>query len=185
MRTLTEVDTSLAIWMNDAFFEGVTAAEASKTVAAVVYCRADLVDGLKSLHRTRMAPKGFRKMSPGTSRLPVSFGVMALIVNKMMELGLEHAAVATILTFTLMLRPSGALRLRAADAVPPVRSESVPSPVWSFILHAAELGVRSKTGDQDESIVMDAPEVQFLGEWLRRRRQEAPLSGRLFDLEYL
>lgn len=154
-------------------------------MAAVACCHPALPEGLRSLPRARLALKDFRKLAPGCSRLPVPFGVMALIVSKLMELNLEHAAIATVLTFTLLLRPSEALRLRACDAVPPVQSRSVPLPVWSFVLHAAELGRTSKTGEVDESVVMDAPEVQFLDMWLRKRKSTISSAGKLFELGYL
>lgn len=98
----------------------------------------------------------------GRGSLPKGFGVwllrqpgcraMALMVAEMARRGRYEAAAATAQCFVLMLRPSELLRARRMDLIPPALGQRGRSASWSLVLHAAELGVASKVGDQDDSV---------------------------------
>ena len=75
-------------------------------------------------------------------------------------------AVATLLTFTLYLRPSECLRLRAFQLIPPSPELGGAPAKWSVVVAAAELKVPSKTGEFDATVVLDRPELAWMHPYL-------------------
>ena len=84
-----------------------------------------------------------------------------------------------MLCFALYLRPGESTRLRVQDLVPPVMSRAKRrSPgFWSVVLHPIELSTSSKTGEFDETLLFDLPEIQFIPKALQsvlKLKQKTP-----------
>jgi hypothetical protein len=61
------------------------------------------------------------------------------------------------LVFHAYLRPSEAYRLRVSSLVPPIAGAGFSS--WGIIVNDAKAGRPGKTGETDESVLVDAPEL--------------------------
>jgi integrase len=181
--TIQLLDETAALYMNEEFFEGAPGTDASKLLAALGHQRQDLSRGATQLVRAHQAARGWRKLSPAKSRLPLPKLVLVLILNSMIRLGYVVAAHTTMLTFALYLRPSETLRILVRHLVAPVRTGRQKSKFWSIVLHPQERGCPSKTGAYDETIVLDNEEYPYLDRLLKKasvRHADSPL----FDMTY-
>ena len=182
--TAAELDSTLTLWMNEAFFEGEPAGAATRLIAALTFWRADLSQGAPELCRSGVAARGWRKLAPGRTRLPLPLAVAFLMSEWCWDHGRRSAAVATLVCFAFMLRPSELLRLRSIDLVPPGNRGPKERRKWSLVLHPTELGVSSKVGEFDETLALDNPDFGFLGAVFKKiRRERKPLEP-AFDLDY-
>ena len=139
-----ELEVSLLMWMEEQFFEGESVQTGTSMFAAIMYTRVDLKRTQHALPRARTALRGWKKLAPPKSRLPLPWVVTALIVNQLAYEGEMEAAVLTALTFVLYLRPSDTLGITAADVVPPLPGGPAPLRKWSLVLHAFEGGPRRR-----------------------------------------
>ena len=80
------------------------------------------------------------------------------------------AAQAAALTFVLYLRPSETLGLTLSCLAPPSRLGGSTTRHWCITLHPDELGVASKTGEFDCSLIVDNPEFTFMANMLQQLR---------------
>ena len=80
-------------------------------------------------------------------------------------MGEVAAAVATVLAFTAYLRPGEPVALKTDDLVRPTGRGC-----YALNLHPSARGCSSKTGDTDESLMLDAPYDRWLGPALCSRR---------------
>ena len=177
------LDGTLLLWAHENFFEGETADEGSKLVAAIMYCKYKSSKNVKLLPRIRAALAGWRRLAPARSRLPLPWPVAAMIVDYLIP-KLRSMAVATALAFAAYLRPSELLRLRRCDVVPPLLGGAGHAAKWSLVLHPLELEISSKTGDFNESIVMDNPEFRFLDGELHALWGQGHSVQPAFDFSY-
>jgi len=165
------------------FFDGELVHEALRLMAALVFLRPDVQQGAKNLPRALGAVKGWRRLAPSASRLPLPWPVCCLMSTWMMRQGHVAEARRTVLMFAVYCRPSEALRLRVGDVVPPQPSlGGISGTRWSLVLNPIERGSSSKTGEYDESIVLDNDDYAFLSPLLRamttgRRADEQLLPG--------
>eukprot|EP00971_Amphidinium_carterae_P253575 5034466-Amphidinium_carterae.1 len=70
--------------------------------------------------RSRQAARGWLKLSPNQSRLPMPWPAVAGIIHQLKVKGHHEASLATAVCFVLMLRPSECLRIQVQDVVQPV-----------------------------------------------------------------
>jgi integrase len=184
-QTMDEILTSLFdFW----YLEGEEASLGSKTLAAVMYFRKEFSRNAGArLLGARQAIKGWRKLAPPKSRLPLPWEVVAMIANHFVRTQRWEAAVLTLLIYHCYLRPGEAFRLRCRDLIAPVKEAGASHSRWSLTLHAAELGVSSKTHEYDESLQIDRSEFEFLGRCLSlltsNRGAEDPLF-RITQIEF-
>ena len=73
--------------------------------------------------------------------------------------GLVLMAVLTLLLVDAYLRPCGAFPLRAGQLLPPAPGSS---PVWALLLHPSEFGEVGKTGESDDTILLDSRHLQWM-----------------------
>lgn len=74
---------------------------------------------------------------------------------------------ASAITFVFYLRPSDTMTLRYWGLLPPKAGFRALANKWSIVLHAMEMGIPSKTGEFDESLLFDNPEFGWMNELLR------------------
>jgi hypothetical protein len=178
-----DVDTALVELLTEMYFDGLSAAEGSKLLAAVLFMQG-LPKGLTILPRSRSAIGGWTRLAPLKSRLPLPWLVVVLMIAEMVKAGQREAALMTAVAFCFYLRPSEAVGLTEQCLVPPVGSGRSRARCWCLVLHPEEDGVASKTGQYDESLLADSTAFPFMPEVLRFLQSRK--SGRclLFGLTY-
>ena len=121
-------------------------------------------------------------MAPPKSRLPTPWEVVCLIANDMAFHGNLHAARLVVVMFCLYLRPVELLGFVGKQLVPPL---TLPGhDLWSMVLFPQEAETTSRTGEQDESLLLDLPFFQFLALVLRILKDEAGVEGAVSHLSY-
>ena len=119
-RSLTSLDLAALTWMHDSFGQGGTPAEVSTYPARVHSLLAEGQSrGAPELPRSRMGLRGFQRLAPARSRLPLPWPVACLMIEWLIKMKRVQSAMATALTFACYTRPSETLRIRVQDTVPP------------------------------------------------------------------
>ncbi|CAE7231430.1 gag-pro-pol [Symbiodinium sp. CCMP2456] len=154
-----EVDTSLSHVLDELFNEGEDLSMGQYMVAAVLY----KLPYLKSpkqvlLPFVKQSLQGWKRLDPPKSRLPLPWEIVCLLAIMALAMGEVEIAMFMLVSFVCYLRPGEAGRLRVGDLVPPVGT--IKS--WSLVLHPEEESVSSKTGEFDETILFDLPEIEFV-----------------------
>ncbi|CAJ1460170.1 unnamed protein product [Effrenium voratum] len=154
-------------------------------VAAIVYFNHELKSPNTSLlPRVRQSLKGWRKVAPQRSRLPVPWEVTCLLVEEALAQRLCSIAIHLLLMFTLYLRPSEALRIRVCDVLRPVMGRGAVFQQWGFVLHPEEIGIPSKTQGYDETILLDLDYHQGIGAAIQRFIQGGKLRENQVILQH-
>ena len=161
------VDEAIAEWLDELFLDGEDLSAGSWAYAAVTFFTGLNKASGALMPRCRRALRGFRKLAPPRSRLPMPYMVMAMIVMELLARQRVQSALVVLLIFELYLRPGEAFHIRAVDLVPPVSDVSGASH-WCVTLHAAETEQESKTGEFDESLSLDLGRQSYLGPALNR-----------------
>jgi hypothetical protein len=177
---VTEIDWSATLYLEEMYFEGFPASEASKFLAGIGHLMQELTRGAAELRRAHTAARGFRRLAPSQTRMPLIWAQLVLILYSMVQMGQFECAWATLLTFAGYLRPCETLSLLCSMIVAP---QGGRHPHWSIVLHPEEFGVASKTRVYDESLVLDNPEFIVLDSVLHRLLQ-GRISGLLFSISY-
>ena len=107
--------------------------------------------------------KGWRRLCPPRSRMPIPYEVTCLLALQACKKGLVEVALAMMLIFSLYLRPNEAFLLRSRDIVRPVKSKPKAFKHYAVVLHPLEEGVPSKTLQWDEMLSLDLDYQKFLG----------------------
>jgi hypothetical protein len=172
------VDDILAETMEELYYEGLPPSEGQKLKAATMFILPQLkAAGPRSLPKSTQALKGWRKLDPPRSRLPLAYEAVILILDRLLERGFNEEVMVTALAVHAYLRPSEAFRILARHLVPPTPTIGA----WSLTLHPYEGGHPSKTEVFDEALLLGdigiLKEVAApLGELAARRRLTSPLA---------
>lgn len=78
--TLMQLDAAAAWWIDQLFFAGEDVATVMTFMASVLQHRSDVVK-MASMTRAMRSMKGFKKMAPGQSRVPLPFPMLSRIVE--------------------------------------------------------------------------------------------------------
>ena len=90
------------------------------------------------------------------------------LVGAALAQGAPLRALAYLIWFHCYFRPMELIGLLASQVVPPVAGRTK----WGFLLSPAEQQLGSKTGQLDESVLMDWDEVPGISRALRKRHRE-------------
>lgn len=169
LKSVKQVDRQLASFLEKKFLEGDDISTAQYIVASVVYFNPSLkAPNMQLLPRVKSCLKGWRKLAPGRSRLPVPWEVVCLLVDFAMKENKAHFAIHMLMMFTMYMRPTEALRVRCIDVVKPTGRRGQPYRNWTFVMHPFEVGVPSKTLEFDESLELDLDYHRGVGELIHR-----------------
>ncbi|CAK9080024.1 unnamed protein product [Durusdinium trenchii] len=117
----------------------------------------------------KKAMKGWRRLAPTQTRMPMVEFAKTCISGLMMSQGWHEMALYNEVTYSTYARPGEMLRVMAVDVAP--KNSQFNHHV--IVLSPFERGVSSKTGIFDEVLVMDDVRMPQLGdllvEWARRR----------------
>jgi len=109
------------------------------------------------LPRSWRCLKGWRKISPGRSRLPETLGFRIAVATLMVIERQPAMGVFVLMSVSTYLRPGQLIPLLKKNLVPPATRVTE---FWTVLANAIETGTVSKTGDTDVSIQLDS-------RWLR------------------
>ena len=163
--------------------QGTGMEQASRMVTALLWAMPQLGRPLQTvLPSTSAALSGWRRLVPTCSRPPVPRMVMWGIADAMLGFGDALGALAVVTLFETYLRPSELLALLGFQILVPVRGSPTAVHV-GICIRAAELEVLSKTGDFDNTVLLDLDRHKWLGRLLLIRRNVCGKSGRAFPME--
>eukprot|EP00435_Cladocopium_sp_Y103_P076203 s26_g81.t1 len=153
-------DMVLADYLDVLFLDKKGPAEGEKTLAAVEFFQI----GLKHmLPRSRRALKGWRKVMPAQSRLPLPRVMMYGMSMMMIHQGEVQMAMMTMVAFDLYLRPGEALSLLGRNVIAPVAMAGSQFKTITVVVRDFESGQPDKVGTYDTSLKMDNPKTSWLG----------------------
>lgn len=157
-----ELDRALVQYLDVVYAAGEGLGIGNYVKASVLFHHPEL-KGRLGLPKTQQALKGWRRLNPPKSRMPIPFEVVALMAveakkNNKVEIGL-----VLLLSYMLYLRPGEFAKIRVCDVVRPVPRGGPLYQHWGIVLHPQEEGIPSKTAQWDEALTLDLPYQNFLG----------------------
>ncbi|CAE7354645.1 unnamed protein product [Symbiodinium sp. CCMP2592] len=174
-----DLDWMLADFFDDMFLEGSSLAVGEKTLAAVEF---RFVHSKKGLLRARRALKGWRKMRPPTSRLPLPKPVAFGIATVMIARGFKDMAIKVLVDFDLYLRPGESFDVRAKHVVRPIPRSGKQYQKFAVIIRDQDMGKPDKTGTFDNTILLDNPTTEsWLGPHLCRLAKKVTEDSPVFQ----
>ena len=178
----TEVDDCVAKWMNAEFSAGRRAWRGESMLAALMFMfPAFSRNGDRKLPRAFRCLRGWRLLSPPMSRTPLPWPMWAAVALQLMRHGHGLAAIAVLVMVEAYLRPSELLSLTRRSLLRPARGGLTK---WSLLLFPSARGVaRSKTGEADDTVVMDSARTPWIG-YVLSRLADGPGDERVFPWDY-
>lgn len=180
--TDTEVDNLMVEYMNQMYLEGYQSYKADRMIAAFLHeCPNYGRNGGAKIPRTWRCIKGFRKLTPGRSRVGYPFAVWAAYAVEMKKLEKLRMSIFLLLSVSTYARPSELLRARVFSLVRPGHNISKG---WSLLLSPEEGPSRTKTGEFDTSLLIDSP---YLLGWIEKFFECLKMAHpeeRLWDFDY-
>ena len=167
--TPDQLDAALDLWMTENYVDAKESWEGSHMLAALEwhdprYGR----QGDLRLPLAHQALKGWRRLAPGHSRLPLPAQVVAMLAMRFAVIGRRDMAVCIMAMMSCYLRPAEPFRLKVASVVPPVPAAGMLHARWSITMHefVGEGSRPSKTGEFDESLQLDLSNIEWVGRCL-------------------
>ncbi|CAK0833186.1 unnamed protein product, partial [Prorocentrum cordatum] len=154
--TVGRFDHDVSDWMNEQYMEGFDHWRGANVLAAIAWADSRL--GRAGSHgppQSRQALKGWRNLTPAASRLPLSVEVVFAIAMELLAMGRWGMATCAMLSLAFLM---------------------------SLVLHPLEdeTSLHSKTGEFDESFLLDLDEDQCLGPLCQRLIQSRDPQEPLF-----
>ena len=169
-------DRTLADFLCDKYFDGEHSSFGSYTVAALEWQYPQIGRfGDVKLPLSRQSLKGWRKLAPSMTRLPMADPLASTIAIRLSCRSRAMGLALCVMRCTYF-RPGELFKLKCRSIVPPSLGT-----LWAFTLHDFDPDDLnpSKTGEFDESAIIDLPEWAWLGpavfELTRGRRPDDPL----------
>ena len=139
--------------------------------------RADIQKSAR-LVMSREAMKGWTRRFPGSSRHPWPLCIFFLFMVVFLKDGHIDAAVALAIQLDAYLRPSEICDLRWCSVVQPSSlSSKLARNKWAVVIGNSDLGETTKTGESDDTIILNSPGREWVGSvlemWARRRTPNA------------
>lgn len=159
---MASLDSQVTAYLEFLYLEGEDLSAANYLVASVMFhvpgCK-----GLSTLPKAQQSMKGWRRLCPPRSRMPIPLEAIALLAESATHQKLPQIALVLLLTFFLYLRPGEAFKLRVQDIVRPVKRAGKGYKFFSVLLHPTEQDIPSKTLQWDEMLTLDLAVRNFLG----------------------
>ncbi|CAK0811092.1 unnamed protein product [Prorocentrum cordatum] len=134
--------------------------------------RSDIAKSAR-LSMAREAMKGWVRRFPGSSRHPWPLSVFYLFMSVFLRDKHTEAAVALAIQLDAYMRPSEICDLRWCSVVQPSKlSSSLSKNKWAVVIGNSDLGETTKTGESDDTVVLDSAGREWVGSvlemWARR-----------------
>ena len=164
LNNLSKTDKALAEYCVDLYEDGEPYNMASYALFGFLVLRVDSDVPEKSLlPRTRMALKGWTSVSPLSSRTGADATLWYLFADIISEAS-APAAAALLLQLDTYARPSEILGLTLADVIQP---SSKQCKYWGVIFGNSEAGSITKTGTQDDTVLLDSIDRSYAPQVLK------------------
>jgi hypothetical protein len=171
------IDEKLASWINAQFFLGVRPWRGQKAIAALQSLFPEFgKHGHKALPRAMRCMRGWTRLMPGQSKSPWPWPVWFSLAGHAASGGNLRMGMAILIAVAGYLRVTELLNLTVGQLMKP---SSLGVSSWSLFLHPIEKQVVSKTGQSDEAVVLDAPEVAFLIPLLEELKKRGHTEARV------
>lgn len=158
----SQLDSLVHEYLEEKYRDGEDLSVASYITAAVMFhvprCKA-----MQGLPKSQQALKGWRRLCPPRSRMPVPYEVVCLIAQHAVRMKKLEIGLVLLFIFQLYLRPGEAFRVRVQDIVKPVKKAGKAYQHYSVTLNPTEVGVPSKTMQWDEMLALDLQYQKFMG----------------------
>lgn len=169
------LDAALCDWADILYLNGEGCNYGDKLLAALEFERPEFArEGKVHLPRYRRALKGWRRMAPTQTRLPMIEFIKGAISGVLLKRGRRSMALFNEVTFSTYARPGELLRVCAEDFVKPNQDQNHAV----IVLSPLERGESSKAGQYDEVLILDdqrAPWLPFLME--HQAKQQMRING--------
>ena len=175
----SKLDHALCVYMTSLFLRGHQAHVGERLFAGMMHVLPETRRHGVLLRASR-ALKGWRRKCPGFSRRPLPFCVWAAICHILIARNKGLLAAMVLMAFQTYMRPKELLGLRVAHLLPPTGSITLD---WSVLIAAQELGIPTKTGAMDDSLLFDAPGLKWM-DAIWRQLTQAPADELLFPVTY-
>ena len=168
-----ELDEGVASFINATYWQGESGSLGMKVRAALSWLLPRFQkEGIGRLPRTAQAARGTSRRAPGQTRLPlpecVMYAVPMVVAWQTAACPPRpDAAVALMIALHCYLRPREMSRMLWSHIV---GSRGAGPGLAALLLHPSEEIVTSKTGENDETIIIDLPWLAILLERLKRLR---------------
>ena len=175
-----KADETLADYFDVLYLEGKGVNYGEKTLAAVEFYS----QGLKGkMVRSRRALRGWRKLVPPRSRLPLPKMVAYGVAMRLLFQGEREAALLVLLSFDTYLRPGEALDLLKKNLVQPVAGAGTQYRHYTVVVREEEEGRPDKTGVYSSSIRLDNPSTEkWLGVAVQNHVKGKKLTDAIFNI---
>ena len=161
-----KLDEALCDYGDHLYLDGYGSNYGEKLMAALEcerpeFARSDVL-GVPRFKRTL---KGWRRLAPTQTRMPMLEFLKSAISGVMLRMGLRSMALYNEATFSTYSRPGEMLRVHAMDVVMP-NQEFDQAVIQVIVLGPLERGESSKTGVYDEVLILDDKRASYLPELL-------------------
>ena len=160
-----QLDEALCEFADHLFLDGEDLSFGQKLQAAIEYERPEYArEGRLALPRFKRAMKGWRRLNPQQTRLPMPEFLKSATSAVMLQKGWKEEALFNETTFSTYARPGETLRVMAEDIV----EKNADFDHTMIVLGPLERGESSKVGIYDETLVLDDSRAPWLGMLLVR-----------------
>lgn len=170
-RTWQQTDVVLAEYFADLYEDGEPYNEASYTLFGYILLRTSETIPEKQLYpKARGALKGWASASPQSSRTGADPLLWYLIASTIADFD-PPAAAALLLQLDSYARPSEILGLHREDVIQPSTKQCR---FWGLIFGNSELGLTTKNGTQDDTILLDSLDRDYAPlvlQWIVKRHK--------------
>jgi hypothetical protein len=171
--TEENLDIALCEYGDHMYLNGESNSAGHKLKAALEFFRPEAARaGVLKLPRFKRSLKGWRRLAPTQTRLPMVEFLKSCISGLMMHQGWLEMALFNEVTFSTYARPGEMMRVMAVDVVQ--KNDQYHHHV--IVLSPFERGISSKTSIFDEVLVLDDTRMPELGDlvvdWAKERIQQ-------------
>ena len=168
IRSEESLDAALCEYAEHLFLDGEDSHYGQKLQAALEYDRPEFSrEGRLALPRFKRALKGWRKLAPTQTRLPMPEMLKSCVSAIFLQMGWKEEALYNEVTFSTYARPGEMMRVMAEDVVAP--NQEFNHAV--IILEPLERGESSKVGIYDEVLVLDDKRAPWLPKLVLKHAQ--------------
>jgi hypothetical protein len=158
--TAQDTDGSLVKFLTELYNKGYDLGIGERTVAGMMFCfpRFGRFGDLE-MPRAHRASKGWRRLAPAKSRVPLTFYVIATISALIAAEGHRLMALWVLISFGTYFRPGSMMQLRRSSLLRPTAGIDN---CWKIPTHQSDLHQIGKTGTTDDTLLWDVPDLLWL-----------------------
>jgi len=176
-----EVESKLVKFFEELYIGGEMATTGNKVLAALLHREPSFSKlGDRKIPEAWRALVGWRKLTPGRSRVPHPLRMWCGLANGLFVLGEPMMGWFTMMSVSTYFRPGSLLSIKPNQLIPPGSGRFAS---WSILAHPHEGGVPSKTGEYDLSMKLDSSFLRFAGPIYALMHQR-PAGSSVWDFQY-